>query len=520
MLSFGNKNELNTYKRAFSEIEEMAKKSAKGDFSARIVHWDEFGELSPTLAAINQSYDLADAFVREAGAALQAALNKEFHRKFLEQGILGDMGRGANIINSAASSMQYELSEELEKRAIEEKIKAQKAADIQRVAAAEGLDALTKIVETELAAMIEQIFGVSKQASDASVALVNITSDVATKANTTDQASQAASENSQSVAAAAEELHASISEITKQVEASQSLVQATASETTDIRDSLSGLTDAANKISSVINIISDIAEQTNLLALNATIEAARAGDAGKGFAVVAAEVKSLANQTAKSSDEINQFVNQMQREVSSAVGQIEKIADKMVDVNSRSDTVSAAVLEQSGTTEEIARSIQSATDSVKSVQEQISSVNDDTTNLERTGSDIKGLVAEIESHVGNLQNRLDDIVVDTKRRAERRNAERVAPHGMTIELRLTGSENIYGPFNVSDISESGLRVAHDKSKLALEADQVIEVVAAQSTVISRVAWVSENEVGISFVDEEAAKKLVSQYAEVSLASVA
>lgn len=94
--------EILLYKKAFNQIETVANSAADGDMSARIISWDEFGELSPALSALNKSYDLGDAFIRESSASLQAAQNKEYHRIFLTRGMNRDFGNGANIINEAA----------------------------------------------------------------------------------------------------------------------------------------------------------------------------------------------------------------------------------------------------------------------------------------------------------------------------------------------------------------------------------------------------------------------------------
>jgi len=119
---------------------------------------------------------------------------------------------------------------------------------------------------------------------------------------------------------------------------------------------MKNLSEAANRIGSVMELIQEIAEQTNLLALNATIEAARAGEAGKGFAVVASEVKDLANQTAKATGEISDHVNRVQEETKTAAEAMTGIANKIGEINQVTSAVSAAVEEQSSATQEVSRS--------------------------------------------------------------------------------------------------------------------------------------------------------------------
>src|SRR6201747_3159074 len=188
-------------------------------------------------------------------------------------------------------------------------------------------------------------------------------------------AAEETSVNVQTVSSGTEELSASISEIGRQVISSAQIAGKAVTEATETDATMQGLADNASRISIVVDLIQTIASQTNLLALNATIEAARAGEAGRGFAVVASEVKSLANQTAKATDEIRQQIAGMQQVATSAVGAIRNIGQTIGEINEVTTAIAAAVEQQGAATREIARNIQHAAGGTSEVSSNIIGVS-------------------------------------------------------------------------------------------------------------------------------------------------
>ena len=195
------------------------------------------------------------------------------------------------------------------------------------------------------------------------------------QASTVASAAEETSTGVQTVAAAAEELTSSIEEINRQVAQSAKITEKAVIDSRETDGIVRALADDAQKIGQVVELISSIAGQTNLLALNATIEAARAGDAGKGFAVVASEVKSLANQTAKATDQISGQIAQIQSATDKAVAAIRGIGATIDDVSKITTAIASAVEEQGAATAEIARNVQQTAASTREVTSNIAGVS-------------------------------------------------------------------------------------------------------------------------------------------------
>jgi methyl-accepting chemotaxis protein len=223
-------------------------------------------------------------------------------------------------------------------------------------------------------------------------------------------AAEQASANVQTVASTAEELHASITEIGRQVFESAKIASSAADEAKRTNETVEGLAAAAQKIGAVVQLINDIAGQTNLLALNATIEAARAGDAGKGFAVVAQEVKNLANQTAKATEDISAQVTEMQAATATTVSAIKGIGTTIGRLNEISTTIASEVKEQTAATNEIAHSVEQAAIGTRAVSENISGVTAASEQTSKTAHQVLEAGDELAKQGEQLRKEVESFI--------------------------------------------------------------------------------------------------------------
>ncbi len=232
--------------------------------------------------------------------------------------------------------------------------------------------------------------------------------------NAVASAAEETSVNVQTVSAGTEELSSSIAEIGRQVFTSAEIARKAVDEAGATDATMQGLADNAARISVVVDLIQTIASQTNLLALNATIEAARAGEAGRGFAVVAAEVKNLASQTAKATEEIRTQISSMQAVTESAVGAIRSIGSTIGEIDEVTTAIASAVEQQAAATREIARNIQHAAGGTSEVSSNIVGVSSTSAEAGAVAGEVLNASGALRREAGILRAEIDAFLSDIR----------------------------------------------------------------------------------------------------------
>jgi methyl-accepting chemotaxis protein len=305
---------------------------------------------------------------------------------------IGDMAKAVQVFKDSAVEMEA-LRRQQDEAAAQTAVERRQA-----------MNALAQHFESSVMGIVDTVSASATQMQSTARSMSSAASQANAQASSVAAAAEQATANVHTVAAAAEELSSSISEIGRQVDEAAQISKTASDETTRTNEIVQALAASADRIGEVVRLITDIASQTNLLALNATIEAARAGDAGKGFAVVANEVKSLANQTAKATDDIGEQVAAVQDATKRAVEAIGSIGKIIEEVRAISSGIASAVEEQGAATQEIARNVQEAAKGTRQVSDSISGVTHAATTTGSASEEVLTSAGRLATDAGQLRS--------------------------------------------------------------------------------------------------------------------
>ncbi len=411
---------------------------------------------------------------------------------------LGDMARSIDQFRiKAAEKARHEAELEEEQRLLAEQNKGKALKEM-----AETVERETNAAVGEVAAGTERMAKNAVRMNDTATLLGENSSSVAA-------AAEEALANAQTVAKASAELSSSIAEIASQVNSSRAVTLEAVNASGAAQATIAKLSEAAGKVGAVTNLISEIASQTNLLALNATIEAARAGEAGRGFAVVASEVKSLAEQTAKATTEINLQITEIQEATKASVLSISAIGEVIRNVEQVSATVAAAIEQQNVVTIEISRTVEETSHAAREVATQIVSVSNEAIETGRRASEIRDGSAEIAGKVDELRATLVRVIRTSTADVDRRLSSRVA-------IRRRGTIKISGRTEsviVRDLSLGGAMIDEALSNVPVNTPMTLMIDGIPTDLAGFVARHDTGATLVRFELSDQANKIVSSLVE-------
>jgi methyl-accepting chemotaxis protein len=452
--------------RSMRRATDVARALGRGDFEVRDLAYASRGLSGELSEAINDMADHLDAFVREASAAMDAVRSNRYHRRILPAGMHGSLLRASRIINDATDTIQERVT---------------------------AFEASTDDFAATISSIVDNLV-------EASVSMGQTSERLGSAANTTDaragavaSSSHEASVSVERATSAAEALSLSARGIGAEVDKSSSVARLAVARAQETGKIVASLSEAADRIGTVVGLIDQVASQTNLLALNATIEAARAGEAGRGFAVVASEVKQLASETARATQEISQHIAQVQSATKAAVDSIVGIGGTIAEIDAITGAMRGSIEAQISATGDIVSNVGTAQEEARSVSGRIADIS----TISRETAELARGLLRTSTAVSDDGSRLSDTVRDFLARLRRGPLDRRQSSEPRLPVKLPVT--VQGKaLTAVDLSTTGTRITGDVGGFEVGGTVRLDFGSTIAT-DAIVRWQGDGSMGVEFV---------------------
>ncbi len=373
---------------------DVCNRAARGDLEARLPYPEDTPTLALLHGAINALLDATDAFVRESAASLEHVSRDKFHRRVLERGLDGSFRNGAKVINTATKRM------------------GERSAALSTMSARQV--ALAMELEETVGGLALHVASAAHELEASAGALEESAARAADGAHEGALAAERAREGVGAVSRYTEQLRGEISSISERTARSTAIAGRAVEGARQTEKTAGGVADATRKIGDVVKLISGVASQTKLLALNAAIEAARAGEAGKGFGVVASEVKSLASEAARATDDIANQISSIQTATHEAVGATCAVVTTIQELYEVADAINRAVETQTSVAREISRSVADAEEGTSVLASSVAVIMGAANTTRQAVGDVHGAAGSLAELATKLTDEVAGLVAEIR----------------------------------------------------------------------------------------------------------